>query len=382
MRTTAGRRAPTAAQDKPAAKPDPLQVLDATCAPVAEANPRSIGMTYWFDAAPDGAPYPVSIRFTGRRKGVRGRPGPADAFDVVRTIDRVVPGSGRVALTARAPDIAPGEWEVTAAPVTERRHRGGPPSARRPRLPMGSGVGRDGFAPLVRVRAPGVRVGAWPGLVAVGVVLALLIQGVLAGQAGLHGLRVLLVSVLAGLVGLVGAKVYYLALHRNPSRGLVTAGLCVQGFVLAAVATLLVGGLAAGLPVARLLDVTAPGLLLAMAVGRLGCFFGGCCVGRMTASRWGRWSSDRRVGARRIPTQWMEAGTALVLGLATLLTMVVGPPEPAGVVFSAGLAAYTLGRQVVFPLRDLPRQTSHGRTAVTVLAVAVLIVDLALGVIA
>lgn len=378
MKTTSDRQARASAQDKPSAKPNPLQVLDATCGPLSETEPRSLGITYWFDAAP----YPVSIRFTGRRKGVKGRPLPADAFDIVRTVDRVVPGSGRIALTARAPGIAAGEWEVTAAPVTERRHPGGPPPARRPRLPKGSGVGRDGFAPLVQVQAPGVHVGAWPGLVAVGVVLALVVQGVLASRSGLPELRVLLVSVVASLVGVLGAKVYYLALHRGKSRRWVTTGLCVQGFVLGAVATLFAGGLAVGLPAARLLDVTAPGLLLAMAVGRLGCFFGGCCAGRMTASRWGRWSSDRRVGARRIPTQWVEAGIAFVLGLATLLAMVVGPPEPAGVVFTVGLAAYTLGRQVVFPYRDLPRQTSHGRAAVTVLAVAALVVALVIGVIA
>ncbi len=55
--------------------------------------------------------------------------------------------------------------------------------------------------------------------------------------------------------------------------------------------------------------------------------------------------------------------------------MLVGPPNPGGMVFIAGLAFYTLGRQVVFPLRDLPRQTTLGRSEVMVLTIAVLIAD-------
>src|SRR5579884_3267225 len=56
----------------------------------------------------------------------------------------------------------------------------------------------------------------------------------------------------------------------------------------------------------------------AMAVGRVGCFFAGCCGGPPTASRWGVWSSDQRVGACRIPTQLMELVLAGILGLGAL----------------------------------------------------------------
>jgi hypothetical protein len=51
---------------------------------------------------------------------------------------------------------------------------------------------------------------------------------------------------------------------------LLTLCTCIQGFVLAAIATLVGGAAAAGIPIGRLLDVTAPGLLLAMGVGWLG----------------------------------------------------------------------------------------------------------------
>ena len=168
----------------------------------------------------------------------------------------------------------------------------------------------------------------------------------------------------ACVVGVVGAKLYYLTGHwlrgRRPNP--LTAGMCIQGFVLGAIATLVVGAWAAGVPVGAVVDVTAPGLLFGMTVGRFGCFFGGCCAGRPTASRWGLWSSDRRLGMRRIPTQLLESAVALLVGLAALLAVWATTPQPAGVVFIGAIAAYTLGRQLLFPLRAGRRHTAHGRT--------------------
>jgi phosphatidylglycerol---prolipoprotein diacylglyceryl transferase len=130
-------------------------------------------------------------------------------------------------------------------------------------------------------------------------------------------------------------------------------------------------------PIGPLLDVTAPSLLFGMTIGRLGCFFGGCCAGRPTASRWGLWSSDRRLGVRRVPTQLVEAALALVVGLVALLVVLRGAAKPAGGVFVGAIAAYTLGRQVLFPMRDLPRNTSHGRMLTIVVAALVVLADIA-----
>jgi phosphatidylglycerol:prolipoprotein diacylglycerol transferase len=128
----------------------------------------------------------------------------------------------------------------------------------------------------------------------------------------------------------------------------------VQGFVLGAIGTLALGALLLIRNVARVLDVTAPGLLFGMTVGRLGCLLGGCCAGRPTSSRLGVRSSDRRLFARRLPVQLFEGAVAAAAGLAGLLLITVGRDEPARAVFVGALAAYTLGRQLLFPLRDLP----------------------------
>jgi phosphatidylglycerol:prolipoprotein diacylglycerol transferase len=343
------------------------------CSQVDGIEPQGLGLTYWFDAAPTGDPYPVSVRFTGRRVSGEEPAGPRDTFETVRTLERVLPGSGRIALTTRVRDVRLGTWEVTATPVLPKAADGSrtlPPPIP---MPRGSAIGTSAFLPVVNVRAPGVRIGAWPALVGLGFIAALILQWVLGVQRDLPVGRILLVALLAGLVGLVGAKVYYLQTHHEEKAKALTAGMSVQGFVIAAVSVLVLAGWAAGIPVGAMLDVTAPGLLLGMTIGRLGCFFGGCCVGLPTASRWGIWSSDRGVGVRRIPVQLFESAMAGTVATLTLLAVLLLDPAVDGLLFVAGLSAYTLGRQVLFPLRGIPRKTANGRVITMVVTGLVLL---------
>ncbi|TFV91134.1 prolipoprotein diacylglyceryl transferase family protein [Blastococcus sp. CT_GayMR16] len=338
-----------------------------------------MGLTYWFDAAPSGDPYSVAVRFTGRRLPAT-EPGPADSFQITQTLDRVIPGSGRIALTARVPKIAPGEWRVTATPVRDQSDPGA--AAGSPHgpelLPTATATGTTMYLPAVGVCAPGVRMGAWPTLVGLGALVAFVVQGLLAGQRGLPTGRVLLVSVIAALVGVVGAKMYYLATHRQEKAPVLRAGMSVQGFVLAALTTLVLAAWWSNIPLAPMLDASAPGLLFGMSIGRLGCLLGGCCAGRPTASRWGVWSSDRRVGVRRIPVQLMESSMAGAVATATLIAAATVNPTVDGLLLVAGLAAYILGRQLLFPLRGLPRLTSWGRRTTLTLSALVLVVSLAI----
>lgn len=355
----------------------PLQVMSFSCQPLDEVAPQALGLTYWFDAAPRGNPYPVTIRFSGQRLQVQGKPGERDQFSVLGTVDPVLPGSGRIALTTRVADIAPGEWQVTAAPMTQPRARAGvglrAPSRRLRALPSGSSTGRTAFAPVVRVRAPGVRIGAWPMLVSLGTVVAVAVQALLAAREQLPVSSLLLISATACLLGLAGAKGYYLLTHRGQKTVVVTAGMSIQGFVVVAIGTTIAGALLANIPVGQLLDVTVPGLLFGMTIGRIGCFLGGCCVGLPTSSRWGVWSSDRRLGVRRIPVQLFESTLAGLLGGTALLAILFTSSSVDGVIFVAALAAYTLGRQLLFPMRGIPRKTAYGRM-LTMLVMALAVV--------
>ncbi len=339
----------------------PVEVSSFTCGVLEEVEPQELGVTYWFDAAPDGAPYSVTVHISGRLRG-QPAPGQQETFAVLGAVHDVVPGSGRIAVTTRVPDLPRGTWDVTATPVQPAPEGAAEDwmSVTDPRLPSGKACGTTALGPVVRVLAPGVRLGAWPALVGAGTVLALVVQSLLAQRLGLPVQRLLALSAVTCLLGLLGAKTYYLATHPQERRSFLTPGMSIQGFVLVAVATLLGGSLLLGLSPGPVLDSAAPGLLLGMMVGRFGCLLGGCCAGRPTNSRWGLWSSDRRVGVRRVPVQLLESSLAGVVAALAFFGVILFGTSAGGLVFVAGVAAYTAGRQLLFPLRGIPRTTTHG----------------------
>jgi len=334
---------------------------------LAETEPQGLAVTYWFDAPATGHPYPLDVRFTGTRTGVAGRPEQRDRFEVVEHLARVVPGSGRIALTSRVQGINPGTWRVTATPVSGRD--AGTPASVLARLPRRVITTTTRFGVLAH--GPSVRLISWPLLVGLGAVVAIVLQAILAARVGIAVGDVLALSALGCALGFVGGKVWYLVLHHKPLRNFLTAGACIQGFLLVALAVVVIGAAVLGLPPGVLLDVTTPGIFLGMAVGRPGCFLTGCCAGRPTSSRWGLWSSDRRLATRRFPVQLVEAAVALLIGITTLaLVLAVRTPVP-GAVFAGAIAAYTFARQLLFPLRTESR-TRTGRTVTMVICGLVL----------
>lgn len=211
-----------------------------------------------------------------------------------------------------------------------------------------------------------------------GVIIGLLVQHPLAAHEDVAPGQVLIASLLALVGGPVGAKLWYLTLHGRSWRESGADGWCIQGFLVGAAAVLTAAIAVMHLPLGTVLDATAPGLFLGLAVGRLGCFFTGCCAGRPTASRCAVWSSDRRVGARRIPTQLLESLGAAVIGLAGWLVILHAHLAVRGGLFIASFAAYTLLRQFLLPLRAEPRKTTVGLPVTTALAALVLVSVVAL----
>jgi phosphatidylglycerol:prolipoprotein diacylglycerol transferase len=206
-------------------------------------------------------------------------------------------------------------------------------------------------------------------MVTLGIAVALALQSRVISSDHLAVGPVRTVSLVAIVIGIVGAKAWFIVLHRREHR---LEGWCIQGFIAGATLAAAILLVVLDVPVGVFLDVTAPGLLVGLAVGRVGCFFAGCCGGTPTASRWGVWSSNQRVGARRIPTQLLESVLALSLGLLVLVA-IVGHGPAGGAFFVAGLAAYTLGRQGLLRLRAEPRKTRLGGPVTGALAALVLI---------
>jgi phosphatidylglycerol:prolipoprotein diacylglycerol transferase len=208
-------------------------------------------------------------------------------------------------------------------------------------------------------------------MVVLGIVTALAVQALIILREHLRLGPTLTISLIAIAAGLVGAKVWFLVLHRKEHR---FEGWCIQGFLLGVAVGAIASLAAFHTPVGAFLDVASPGLFFGLAIGRIGCFFAGCCSGRPTASRWGIWSSDQRVGMRRIPTQFLELGVALGIALAASAAILTYGPMGGGI-FVAALSAYTLCRQGLLRIRVERRRSALGGPLTALVAALVLVGD-------
>ena len=355
----------------------------------AKAVEELLTPTYWLDPGEADEPFSATIRFSGRRTDVTGKPQPRDSFWQEETVDGIIPGSGPVAITAEVRGINPGQWTVTARSVARvggRPYRSYPPPGHDPdgvyRVPSapagGDPGGARGLRPYllaaaqqgargrpVRLRDPGQP--GRPGRARPG---ALLLSH---GHYSLF--RPMLFSVIAIVAGVIGGKGWYIAVHRGKK----VDGWCIQGFVAGAAVVVAAAALAGpGIPAGAYLAAAAPALLIGMAIGRPGCFWAGCCTGRATAARWGIWSSDRRLGCRRAPAQLLEALSALISGGAVLAVVLADGLARSGPVAVVGLAAYTLCRQFILGLRAEPRVWRYGRRVTGTIAALALIAGIVL----
>ena len=81
---------------------------------------------------------------------------------------------------------------------------------------------------------------------------------------------------------LVGGHALFVLLHGGGAGGLASTGGIAAGLA----ATVVVARVMRR-PAGALLDAVVPAGLLALAIGRVGCFLAGCCYGRPTALPWG-----------------------------------------------------------------------------------------------
>jgi len=169
--------------------------------------------------------------------------------------------------------------------------------------------------------------------------------------------------------GLIGAKVTYLFTNRAEISGdwhalisLVRGGFVFYGWVAGGVAGAVWWARRRALPLLGYCDMAAPGLAFALAIGRLGCFFNGCCYGKPVG--WGLVFPSLGDGLARHPTQLYEVAGATAIGLLLLRVPV---PEPArrGRVFAWFLIAYAALRFTDEFLRDDPRGPMPGGLSVS-----------------
>jgi phosphatidylglycerol:prolipoprotein diacylglycerol transferase len=371
MSNRAARRHPAkhaTAGTRPAAETSTQTVGAPTTSAAAQSDssePEALVVSHYFDSsAVEDAGTGSTIRLTGRRIGAAGGRQLRDVFTQEDRVDGILPGSGTVSVTSWVYGLQPGEWQVSAELLGPGRTQLGRPtrvgsirparwSWRRWALsddeptPVKTRWAR--LAPLASI--PGVIPGIWPFLGALAILVAMVVEGLMLPHERIAGEVPLLVPLVALGSGLLAAKIWYAVLHPGPWRKALLGGWAVDGFLLAAPIVAVAILLVLGLPVAAFLDAVTPGLFLGVAIGRIGCFLAGCCAGRVTTSRWGVWSSDRRIGARRIPAQILESVAGLTIAAISTLLILTHVPRLDGVIFVGAFAVYLVVRQSLLRVR-------------------------------
>ena len=152
--------------------------------------------------------------------------------------------------------------------------------------------------------------------------------------------------------GIIGARIFYVVLYRDyfsasPLEALMVnrGGLAWQGGFLGGILAGTVWCKRRGHALRSMLDLAAPYIALGQAVGRLGCFFNGCCYGKP----WAHGIFFPVHDARLHPTQLYEAAGLFLVFI--VLKIYAAKPHSRGMVFVAYLWLAAIERFFVEFLR-------------------------------
>jgi phosphatidylglycerol:prolipoprotein diacylglycerol transferase len=132
---------------------------------------------------------------------------------------------------------------------------------------------------LLRVPWTDVEVPTWGALLVVALAVGIAVAARLAARDGVEPAATVRAGLAAVAASLVGVNVMG---SLDGSRGRV-----LYGGIVAGVAATLLSARAFGIRPRALVDAGAVGLAFGIAIGRLGCFAGGCCAGTVCAMPWG-----------------------------------------------------------------------------------------------
>ena len=208
-------------------------------------------------------------------------------------------------------------------------------------------------------------------LLAAAYLLGLKLAIVRANHRGLDSNRVLDLGIYIIISALVGAKLLLLVTDFNTFRAdprelftLLRSGGVFYGGLIVAVIVALWYIRRIGLPLWTTCDVFAPGIALGHVVGRLGCFFAGCCYGKPTTVPWAITFTSPYAAANvgtplnvpLHPTQLYEAAAEFLILIILLSTESRGR-RFAGRTFWLYMLMYAISRYIIEMFRGDPRGT-------------------------
>ncbi len=143
----------------------------------------------------------------------------------------------------------------------------------------------------------------------------------------------------------------------NPEQIIGLEGMTIFGAILGGVLGIWIYCRIRRVPFAPVGDLIAPGVILAQAVGRIGCLVNGCCYGKETTLPWGFIYTNSDIAPLYTsihPTQAYELLWDLAV-FALLFWVFRGHLRPQGSLFALYLALYSIG---TFGIRFLRGDTS------------------------
>lgn len=150
------------------------------------------------------------------------------------------------------------------------------------------------------------------------------------------------IALLAG--GVIGGRITHVALNLRYYTDFLSVldtregGLAIHGVLIGGAIAALIYARAKKMPFLGLMDIIAPSVALGQGIGRIGCFFSGCCYGILTSGSWG--FETRYAPGLRHPYQLYESVLDLALFAALLyLSSRINTPGGLFTVYAGGYSA-------------------------------------------
>ncbi|MBE3519772.1 MAG: prolipoprotein diacylglyceryl transferase [Firmicutes bacterium] len=216
-------------------------------------------------------------------------------------------------------------------------------------------------------------------MLGLGYVAGVLVASWMARKRGIDPDSLFWFFVLLLVAGVAGGRIAYVALYPWYYRdGLLSAlnirdgGLSMHGVLAGGIAAVAAYAKTKKIPMPRLLDIIAPGIIIGQSIGRIGCYLNGCCYGIPTEGTWG--CMTRYAPLLRHPYQLYESGAdfLIFLGLLWLSSRV----KREGDLFLAYLGSYSFARFFLEFFRDNESYVfglSYGQVASAALVVLSLV---------
>jgi len=208
------------------------------------------------------------------------------------------------------------------------------------------------------VSRPGLHIPSYTAMNYVGCVAGVFAGAAVGASAGLDASRVAWVTVVLLVPALAGSRLWFVLEHWSVFRAeprriwrRSEGGSALHGGLLLSLALSVPLLDAMHMPFWTYWDAASFTMLVGLVFTRVGCVMNGCCAGRATSGPLGICLPDHRgVWERRIPTQLLEAGWAVLVLAGAAVAQATGATP--GTTFLGVLAAYAAGRLLIEPTRQ------------------------------